>query len=321
MIFLQGSEALTLPPAVDQAVAMVMNTNSWNEMKTASAYKIIDKMAASGSSNELSVLVEFWMGLHKEKSFGSTGIEPIEKEWEDVGLVTKFDQQFCLRGPSVLNISNPEDKKILDAIPEVQHPQPDITFGLREKLGTREFFTEAERSANMILNQTTQITYDVFHSFAVWEQKKSKPIELAQVQALRGGSTLVWAFRHNQAQAAMLNLEDPGIDATNIAFSFAANTTLIRIFVHYAEVGEDKRTKFYMQEIREFSLNKKDQLKRLRSDLDHILDWGTLTRINCPGGTKEILSKIKKHRSTPQKAQKIHPTTTAGASSRASGGS
>ncbi|KAL9595889.1 MAG: hypothetical protein Q9219_006157 [cf. Caloplaca sp. 3 TL-2023] len=316
LIFEQGSDALTLPPTIEQAVGAVMNTNSWNDMKTSSACKIIDKMASSGSSNELSFLIEFWTGLHKETSFGSTGAEPIEKEWEDVGLVMRFDQQFCLRGPSMLDISNPEDKKILAAVPEIQHTQPDITIGLREKLGSREFFDEKERSANMILNRTTQVTYDVFHPFAVWEQKKSKPIELAQVQCLRGGSTLVWAFRHNQAEAGMLDLDKPGIDATNIAFSFAANTTIIRIFVHYAVVGEDKKTKYYMQEIREFSLNEKDQLKRLRSDLDHILDWGTLTRINGPGGVKEMLKRIKPL-SEARKAQKTHPAAIAGASSRA----
>ncbi|KAL8804014.1 MAG: hypothetical protein Q9182_002805 [Xanthomendoza sp. 2 TL-2023] len=313
LILVQGGDVLTLPPAIETAVDKVMNTGSWHQMKTNSAVKIIDRMVESGSSNEISILMQFWLGLHKDASFKSEGATTTEHEWDDVGLTIKFDQQFCLRGPSMLDITDPQDKKILDAIPPIQHPKPNITMGLTEKLGSRTFFDQNERSAHKILNKRTQITKDIFHPFAIWEQKKSKAIELAQVQALRGGSTLVWAFRQNLAQAKMIDLDDPGIDATNIAFSFAGNTSQTRIFVHYADVGEDKRTKYYMQEIREYSLTKQDQLKQLRSDLDHILDWGTMNRLLGPQGTRAMLSRII---NGPNKAQKTQHEDTAGAASR-----
>ncbi|KAL8805053.1 MAG: hypothetical protein Q9223_005393 [Gallowayella weberi] len=324
LILLLGLDALSLPPAIEEAVGKVLNTGSWEKMRTDSAHKIIDSFAKSGSSNELSILIDFWLGLRKHTSVKIEGDQSIQTEWRDQGLRTKFDQQFYPRGPSMLKLSDPHDKMILDAIPTIQHPKPDITMGLAETVGKRIIFNKDEVSANRILGQTTQVTGDVFHPFAVWEQKGSKCIELAQVQALRGGSTLVWAFRENEAQAKMIDLQRPGIDAKNIAFSFAGNTSLTRLFVHWADVGEDKITRYFMQEIREYSISKIDPLKRLRSDLEHILDWGTLTRLNSEDGIKVMLSRImgsnKAQTTGPNKAQKTEHGASAGQSTRSDQG-
>ncbi|KAL8807774.1 MAG: hypothetical protein Q9200_004537 [Gallowayella weberi] len=55
-------------------------------------------------------------------------------------LRTRFDQQFCPRGPSMLELSDPQDKKILDAIPMIQHPKPDIGSRRNSRQANLGFF-------------------------------------------------------------------------------------------------------------------------------------------------------------------------------------
>lgn len=313
LILVQGSSAMKLPSAVADAVEKVMGASSFKEMRSKSANKIIDRFANNGASNEISVLLDFWLGLNRGKYQKEVEGNTLEHDWDDQGLAAKFDQQFCFRGPSMLEIDKPEDDKLLKSIKGIQHPKPDISLGLCEKLGDKHFFNPDEISANMMLNEHAQITWDLFHPFVIWEYKVGKPIELAQVQALRGGSTLVWSNREMKAKAGMLDLKAPRIDTSNIAFSFCGHTSMVRLFVHYAIVEGDGTSKYYMQLLSQYFTNDISMLKKLRSDLEHILDWGTLTRLNGPDGVKAMLKKIKppKEEASHKVAKTTHGTSAA----------
>ncbi|KAI4113368.1 MAG: hypothetical protein LQ345_005637 [Seirophora villosa] len=289
MFLVEGATA-KLPHQVVVAVDAILGASSFNQMRSKSAERIIDKVIVNGGTNETSMLSDLWLGLYNGKSMKHIQVETVEHEWEEQGLAVRRDAQFIQRGPSVLDPKT--DKILFDAIPDVKHPKPDITFGLYDKIGTMKFFNEDEMSANVILNGIAQLLPSTFHLFAIWEQKKAKPIELSQVQALRGGSSLVWSSRTMQARAGMRDLKQPGIDTENIFFSFCGNTNMIRLFVHYAEVDTSGRPKYIMQRIRQHMLDDKSNVKAVRLDLERILDWGTLTRLTGPRGVRAMLAKV-----------------------------
>ncbi|KAI4140662.1 MAG: hypothetical protein LQ341_003753 [Variospora aurantia] len=304
-----------VPHQVVVAVEAVMGASSFDQMRSKSAERIIDKIIANGATNETSLLSDLWLGIYNGKSLKNVQVETVQHEWEEQGLAVRRDVQFLQRGPSVLD---PDTDKILyDAIPEVKHPKPDVVFGLYDKFGTMTWFTDAEMSANAILNKIAQLLPGTYHPFAIWEQKKAKPIELSQVQALRGGSSLVWSNRVMKARAGMLNLKKPGIDDENIFFSFCGSTTMIRLFVHYAIVDNNGRPKYMMQKIKQHMLDDKPQVKALRLDLERILDWGTLTRMSGPRGVRAMLAKVyPDNQSASNKVAKSAHGTSAGEESR-----
>ncbi|KAL8942251.1 MAG: hypothetical protein Q9216_001776 [Gyalolechia sp. 2 TL-2023] len=281
----------SLPHEVAEAVTQAMQT-SFNEMRSASAEKIIKGLTKNKGRSELTTFFNFWTKLHKE-SYQKKDPDEVDKfleaEWIDQGLDVNMDQEFTMSGVSALKWENPADQKLMDAIPDVQIPKPDVCFGIDNTI-----FTPVERATNTILLEWAWISKHIWHAFALIEYKGDQPIDLAEIQALRGGSTLVEVTRAMWAKAKMLDLEAPGIDASSIIFSFCMTNRFATLYVHWAEVDGDeaRHTRYYMSPVREYFCTNHQDLKNLRQDLERILDWGTLNRLNGPKGVREMLKKV-----------------------------
>ncbi|KAL8649959.1 MAG: hypothetical protein Q9210_004101 [Variospora velana] len=304
-----------LPPNVAAAVQEVLST-SFNPMRSVSAQKIIKDLVKNRGKNEKSVLGPFWNRLLKDTFLKSS--ESLENEWADQGLSVVYDQQFKGRGVSALNPNNPDDKKVINAIPNMQHPKPDALFGIH-----RDAFSEREAQANTVVKIYSRVSKPVFHAFLLVEDKGVQgSIEMSEVQALRGGSTLVAANRMMKNVAGMLDLTTPGTDASNIAFSFCVTVPVAKLYVHFAEVvgtSKGSQTRYHMKEINAYFPKKKDYLKSFRLNLEQILDWGTLNRLTKPGGVNMMLQRIMDAAPDPKgksKAAKSAVGTSAGAASR-----
>ncbi|KAI4152236.1 MAG: hypothetical protein L6R39_001859 [Caloplaca ligustica] len=290
MIYNRG-DLSAIPATVNDAIKEVMSS-SFRTMGSASAEIIIQELSENLGSNETSFAIDFWKRLNKNTFVKIESSKIVENDWAFQGLVMKYDQQFALRGPSTLDAQDPKEKTLIDTLPKVQHPKPDMTFGVREKLGTRIFFTADEMNANGKVTDYADISKGILHPFLIMEYANAKPLILCELQALRAGSTLVWSNRVMREKAKMVNLKAPGVDSTSIIFSFCIDPEVAKLFVHFAIVDPKGRTTYHMKEVKRYWPNQKAGLKDLRQDEERILDWGTLNRLNGKGGIKEMLQSI-----------------------------
>ncbi|KAL8746881.1 MAG: hypothetical protein Q9184_007684 [Pyrenodesmia sp. 2 TL-2023] len=311
-----------LPSPVADKVAGILGFKS-EEMTTDSAKKIINKLIKNRGKNELSVMHPFWNKLYKEtyRKKGAVGEgNQAESEWADQGLDMVYDQVFEGPGVSELDIENPDDAKVIEAIPDMKKPKPDILFGIHG-----DNFTFKQKQANATEMHYAGISPGLWHPFCVDEDKGTNgSIEESELQSLRASSTLVAAIRTMMEHAGMLDPEKHGVDASNIIFSFCVTAPIAKLFVHYAVVGEDEpgRTVYHMKQISDYSPEREADLKRFRSNLEQILDWGTLARRTARGGIDEMLEKIMTRpkpsaaQGTPNKVAKSAQGSSAGEKSR-----
>ncbi|KAL8927276.1 MAG: hypothetical protein Q9208_002453 [Pyrenodesmia sp. 3 TL-2023] len=315
-----------LPPPVAEKVADILKFRS-EEMSPDSAKKIIKTLIKNRGKNELSVMHPFWAKLYKEKYRKKDDVgkgKQVESEWADDGLDMIYDQVFEGPGVSDLNIQDPDDSKVIEAIPDMKKPKPDMLFGIHG-----DHFTPRQKQANAVEMSYAAISPGLWHPFCVDEDKGTNgSIEESELQSLRASSTLVASNRTMMEHAGMLDPKKHGVDASNIIFSFCVTTAVARLYVHYAVVGKDQpgRTVYHMKRISDYSPDKEPDLQRFRSDLERILHWGTLTRRTASGGIDEMLEKRMTRpdppaaQGTPNKVAKSTQGSSAGEKSRSGAG-
>ncbi|KAL9028915.1 MAG: hypothetical protein Q9196_002777 [Gyalolechia fulgens] len=283
----------SLPSAIDKAVKKVIRQDSSGDMRSVSAKKIIQQLALNKGLNETKIFHDFWRRLFKDLHTVPDSDHPGQSVDEDClqGLQSTMNQLFNVGGVSVLKCDDKLDQELIDKLPQVKVPKPDIVYGIHH-----DHFSSIEKKAIELLAPWSIIANGVDFAFLVDEFKGDGTMEEAEAQDLRASSSVVNANRQIQNKAGMPDLDAIGVDASNIVFSFCAVPTLAKLYVHWAEVnvGADGKveTKFMMQALKSYCIDEQDGVKLMRRDLESILDWGTLARRNGSGGVKAVLEKI-----------------------------
>lgn len=112
------------------------------------------------------------------------------------------------------------------------------------------------------------------HPFFLIEGKSNKGDKFGmQLQARRGGASLVNAMRQLLTKIEEPLVTESGVDDRNFVFSATMFPGLIEIWVHWAEL-EDGRAIFHMNSIKSFATKDSDHLRQARKFLNNIMTWG-----------------------------------------------
>lgn len=160
----------------------------------------------------------------------------------------------------------------------MKNPRPDYCYGLTPDT----FPVPRGVMLSQELRELLRIANGVYHAFLLIEGKADRG-ELAHAynQAARGGATLVKASR-----SLLEKLGDPdvtGVDERTVVFSVAMNSTILEIWLHWADVITDGKTmktivNYHSNRLVARALSDPDQLPQSRSMLHNILNWGCNTR-------------------------------------------
>ncbi|KAL8943982.1 MAG: hypothetical protein Q9211_000773 [Gyalolechia sp. 1 TL-2023] len=290
-MYLKDKESYQEHPALVEIVNKILNRESKTDMRPESAEKIIKDVEKLALRKEPKFFEKFWPRIFKDshpvKDITEDG-KWVTVEWDVQGLDNNPNQQFKLSGVTALDPKNELHKKILEEVPKVQHPKPDQSFGVDEAM-----FSDDENRINGLYINLTGISEGIYHTFLVEEFKGygGSMVE-AENQALRAGSTVVEVNVALWEKAQMRRLSETGADLSTIAFSFCITTETAKLFVHWAKV-EAGMTKYIMSPLRHYTLRSDDDLRELRRDIDRILDWGTIDRLQGSNGVRAVLRQIE----------------------------
>ncbi|KAL9006574.1 MAG: hypothetical protein Q9188_000673 [Gyalolechia gomerana] len=319
-MYLKDKEVYQEHPALVEVVNKILNRESKTDMRPESAEKIMKDVEKLALRKEPKFFEKFWHQLFKDSHPVKDKTQDgkwVTVEWDVQGLDNNPNQQFRLSGVTALDPQNELHKKILEEVPKVQHPKPDQSFGVDEAM-----FSDDENRINGLYLNFTGISEGMYHTFSIKEFKGygGSMVE-AENQALRAGSTIVEVNIALWKKAKLRRLSETGADLSTIAFSFCITTESAKLFVHWAKV-ETEMTKYMMNPLRDYTLRRDDDLRELRRDIDRVLDWGTIDRLQGPNGVRAVLRQIGHNLSQPKqsgasnKSAKHSEGTSAGAASR-----
>ena len=198
----------------------------------------------------------------------------LKRDWIDDGLDFNANQEFHkTRVPSLEITNGPVHSQLLDALPRIKTPKPDRVFGLLlEAFGPEDCLILATCS------KQTSLTLGLYHFFFLIEAKVSSgDMVEAMYRACRGGAALSNAMRE------LILISDPQIakdkiEPQTIVFSLTIGPEYAKLWIHWAEIDPGKQTRFQMQSIAKYWVDETNDVRKLRHDIDNILDWGTFTR-------------------------------------------
>lgn len=120
---------------------------------------------------------------------------------------------------------------------------------------------------------------DAYHPFFIIEGKSNGgDVEEANMQALRGGTCMVYALRLFLDTIGAPSA--PGLDTRTYAFSMTISPSIAQLWIHFAEVAEDGSVSYYMDILDAVPLIRMDQIPRLQRKCENIIRWGVTERKN-----------------------------------------
>ena len=299
----------TLPSSIDQAVKKVIDGKRPGDMRPESAKKINRGIAITKNMIEATVFDRLWHDLVKQYRLVEDVKNPgqfVAEEWDFKGLLAARDQIFHQKCVSTLDLTNEAELEAFNNLPNAKIPKPDVVYGIYDL-----FFHDSDNIALQLLAPWVNISPGLNFPFLVIEFKALGAMQEAQLQALRAGSTLVDAHRQMKSLAKMLDLNEAGVDASNIIFSVCITPEQALLYVHWCEVANGGRAKFNMMCVKQYHIGPEDDLRKLRRDIDSILEWGVGTRFK---EARDIMEK--RIESTKNKSAKLSAGSSAGEASR-----
>ncbi|KAL9638893.1 MAG: hypothetical protein Q9164_001267 [Protoblastenia rupestris] len=293
-------------PKLKALAEMVINEERNSVMKAEVLEQLFEDRETLRTANEHTFIDMFWFVLtrhvrkvkkDKEVKKGKEleSVKPhvnldemdewYEKAWRKDGLEHRRSASFFTDSVPVVNTFNdPHLERLLEKLPKVKLPWPDLTYGLR-----KEAFTLDERNVNLAYKNLTSMPSGLYHPFFIVEFKSGKGALIeAEYQACAGGAALVNAM-HKLKAIAGIDDKTPGPKTLDIAFSLAITPDVARFFIHSATMTTEKKLFFHMHRVSSYVLDEEKSLKQLRNDIDNILDWGTVDR---KYQVKELLKNI-----------------------------
>ncbi|KAL8651105.1 MAG: hypothetical protein Q9210_003445, partial [Variospora velana] len=220
----------------------------------------------------------------------------VSRDWEEDGLDENDDKLFRAGCVPKIKTFNEAQKKLLQGLPSISKPQPDILYGY-----DKDSFTSDEDLVNASFLDITSVSEGIFHPFFDVEVKTHGDIQEAVSTACTGGATLVQAHRKLNAlvstteqqgetpeqqgetteqqgetpeqQGRGPSFNTPYADMSTVAFSMVLSPGLATIYIHWAEVKGQKIT-YHMHGAGGYAIQWDKGLKECHSAVNNILDWG-----------------------------------------------
>ncbi|KAI4127880.1 MAG: hypothetical protein LQ341_006746 [Variospora aurantia] len=212
------------------------------------------------------------------------------RDWEDDGL-DENDDKLMRDGsvPKIVTLSETQ-KLILDDLPNISNPKPDILYGY-----DLESFTVEEALINARFKDIASVSEGIGHPFFDIEAKTHGDPEEAVNVACTGGAALVQAHRRLEALVASTGpkangpTEDkPYADTSTMAYSMVISPRIASIYVHWAEV-KGKQVVYHMHCAGSYGIERDKNLKECRTAVNNILDWGLSERRTAINGLLRTL--------------------------------
>lgn len=223
-----------------------------------------------------------------------------EKGWEAVawnksGLDDNWDQPLHTGSLPRLETEDENQVALLECLPRVSTPKPDIAFGLDNKL-----YNEVETVLNDRYHMYVQVSEGIYHPWFLVETKTNGTIEELEIQRCRRGAAFVHCARQ------LIEDSDPvafaakhGPDLESMAFSLALVPSCAHIYYHWANRDVDGRILYHMHFLKSFALREGDACVALLHVVNNILDWCLDAKLTS---VRVTLHKI--HSSTAEKGPK-----------------
>ena len=303
----------------------IMDQRRHSSMEDSEAEAIKETMEFYSTINEKTMIVNLWQLLMNKTRFvkrvrddGSqenlTAEEEaaaanwIETAWrQDSHLIGKWDADF--HADTIPEISKTGEDildSLLEQVPRVDKPKPDIAIGFHEKAFTRpvrEIFEKYARS----------VTSDQFLTFQATEGKgPDGTIEEARNQCCRVGSAMsknshdFWKatdeFLNGPQSAQATSYPNP--NAKSISFTLAVTPALAKMYVHWAEETGHVTQTWHQSEIRTYRMNVLGDIRELRFNLNNIWDWGYNSKLRKMTEQANKVAVMRATMSSPQKTAK-----------------
>jgi hypothetical protein len=278
----EGNAALASHEDFKTMVQSIVTGDRLSSMKPESQEKFMKNRAKLITGNE-STLVSKLMPILVRDSRTVNSQGDLVRDWDHDNLDANDNQEFIRGFVPIPDVRQDQVlAKLLEKSPGMKNPKPDITYGLAP-----EAFTEEELVANETYAPITGISPRILHPFLIFEWKSERgTMEEARYQARRGGAALVNARRQLNALANCSDSNGP--DWNSFVFSCVLDPNVAYIHVHWCERKNDQLS-WYMSKVSGHLVDEEYDIKILRRNIDNILDWGVLNRVQ---EIKGVLQKI-----------------------------
>ena len=291
---LEDPEIKRLHPQVHHFAVGIVTSERNSPVKEAWKQNFSEERDDYATRNENTWIKKIWTALQKPernvRKRDGEGSMLEEKAWEAVawkksGLDDNWDQLLHTGSLPRLETDDENELALLESLPRVSTPKPDIIFGLSKKL-----FNKDEKAVNDRYHMYVQVSEGIYHPWFLVETKTTGGIEDVEIQCCRGGAALVRCTRQ------LIEDSDPdafaakhGADLESMAFSLALVPTCANIYYHWANRDVDGQVLYHMHFLRTFALRDEDACARLLYVVNNILDWGLDARLIS---VKKTLDKI-----------------------------
>ena len=205
----------------------------------------------------------------RESGEGGGAVTYLKREFEKDGLEMVEDENFTRRLlPLPESITNDKAMGLTD-------PKPDFTYGIVKP----KPFPDAEVHVPEQIKAYLGVSPSMRFPFYVEEYKSAEEgIVKAEHQAMRDGAVLVNArMKLNEVLKPADWVRPTGADLDSFVFSCAWAPYMAEVFVNWYEKLPSGKGIFHMTMVgSSYRMNNGDDTKRLRHDIENILDWGLL---------------------------------------------
>ncbi|KAL8833945.1 MAG: hypothetical protein Q9176_007742 [Flavoplaca citrina] len=321
-LLINDPDAAVRGAAVIKKAKDIIDQKRHSRMEDDEAEDVKETMEYYSTVNEMTMLVNLWQLLVNKTRFVKkvrddgtqemlTAEEEeadarwIEKAWrKDSHLVAKYDADF--RADTIPEISKSGDQvldTLLEQVPRVDKPKPDIAMGFDKKAFSRPVLEILEQYA-------PSVTSSQFVTFFATEAKgPDGTIGMAMNQCCRVGSAM---SKHSRdfwkATDKFLEVERPAHATTypkankkSISFTLALTPDLAKMNVHWAEETGPTAQTWHQAELRTYRMDVLDDIRQLRLNLDNIFDWGCGSRMKKITEQAERVAAKRATMNSPQK--------------------
>ncbi|KAL8910880.1 MAG: hypothetical protein Q9171_003879 [Xanthocarpia ochracea] len=321
-LLINDPDAAVRGAAVIKKAKDIMDQKRHSRMEDEEAEDVKETMEYYSTVNEKTMLVNLWQLLVNKTRFvkkvrddgtqvmltaeeEEAAARWIEKAWrKDSHLVCKYDADF--RADTIPEISRSGDPvldTLLEQVPRVDKPKPDIAMGIDKKAFSRPVLEILEQYAR-------SVTSSQFVTFFATEAKgHDGTIGMATTQCCRVGSAMSkYSLDFWKATDGFLEVEQPAHATAypkpikeSISFTLALTPELAKMNVHWAEETQPMAQTWHQAELRTYHMKVLDNIRQLRLDLDNIFDWGCGSRMKK---ITEQAEKVATKRATMNSLQK-----------------
>ena len=237
--------------------------------------------------------------------------EGVARAWRKDHLRVRYNVDFLSGCIPKIRTGNKHHDQLIDEIPRVENPRPDVAFGIYEDAFA---FHQQEILNN---NKNHLAGPGCYGIFLVIEAKcMNSSIEEAENQCIRSGCAMVNTRRVLNQAATLPHKGTPASDSAtaikyprpdmeSFAFAIAVGSSHAHMFVSWALEKDSKGSvEWHMHFLRDYSFRRPEDLSQLHHDMNNIQDWGLGIRKDTLLQHCETIESLEIVQSKPKRQKK-----------------